>query len=118
MRKNQEFESFCDGVCTVYRIAPDPDADMPVPKLAIRWPKVCFAERVVGLKRKYEAKQVDEIVERVIRVPRIEVSAKDVVVIGEDQYKVDDARQIFDARPPCTELTLSHVEETYDIAAI
>ena len=70
MAKNKiKFETFLDGLCSVWRLD---DKQRPVPVIK----NMRFQDRIIGTRRNYEAEQAGHKVERLIRIPRAELSAE------------------------------------------
>ena len=66
-----------------------------------------FAERTVGVRRYYEAKQNQINVSRVIRVAAATgITTQDEAVIGSDRYRIDLVQTVSGAYPPSVDLTL------------
>lgn len=74
-----------------------------------------FDDRVVGSKRYYNAMQAHIAIRRLIRTPRADVTEADIVVIGDDQYRVAQAQYIHDTNPPSTDITLEILKANYEV---
>lgn len=109
-----------DGVvylCNLTNTAPN--GRKPVFKLT-KVKKYWFGERTVGYSRYYEAKGVNEQVDMLIRIPhdrhaRIGMYA---VLGNEEQFHITNVQQIIDDDNGLryTDLTLSRIEEFYELA--
>lgn len=99
-KKKVQFETFNDGVCNLWQLD---KARKPTLLLS----NVRFRNRTVGIKRNYEALQADHVIQKLIRIPRMDFIKPGVfVVIEGQQYTVLQAQNIFDVIPECTDLTL------------
>ena len=97
-----QFESFCDGVCDI--VTPDGDNE-PKVKYHLR-----YADRVVGIKRFYEAAAAQLEINAVIRVhQRRDITTHDQVLIGDKLYEIKQVQHINDALPPATDLSLRQI---------
>lgn len=102
MAKKVQFETFNDGACSLWQL----DRNKK-PTLLLN--HVRFQERTVGIKRNFEAEQAGHTVQRLIRIPRMDVIKVGVfVVIEGQQYTVLQAQTILDVIPECTDLTLEN----------
>lgn len=111
-------QSYRDGVVRIYTVT---DAARPgyQPKPALTLTKALFyQERRVGLQRYYSSKQAQVQVERVIRTQLRPGVSPQCVAITEDgvQYGIDLVQQVTDVYPASMDLTLTRIEQKYEVA--
>lgn len=110
-------QSYRDGVVRIYTVT---DAAQPgyQPKPALALTETLFyQERRVGLQRYYSSKQAQVQVERVIRTQLRPGVSPQCVAITEDgvQYGIDLVQQVTDAYPASMDLTLTKIEQKYEV---
>lgn len=118
--ESQITQNYDDGIVKIYRVsdAAQP-GKMPVPKLD---PQPLFIlryrEQRLGITRYYNALQNQIQIERVIRVPRAGTITNQNVAITEDgrQYGIDMVQSVFNVYPPSIDITLSKIEQEYEVA--
>lgn len=101
----------------IYTVA-DSAAPGYQPKPALTLAETLFyAERKVGLQRYYLNRQAQVQVERVIRVQSRPAISPQCVAVTEDgvQYGIDLVQQITDAYPASMDLTLTKIEQKYEV---
>lgn len=109
-----KLQTFSDGICNLYFLD---TAQKPCLLLG----GVHFANRVVGIKRHYEAFQADLAVARLIRIPQLPEYRQPrtgvFVVIGNEQYRIIQAQNIPETTPKSMDLTLeqSPLRLTFDV---
>ncbi len=97
-----KFETFTNGICTVYTVEAG--------KLAAVKATFHFGNRTVGMRRYYAAKAATVEINKLIQIPRYEdISSMDAVVIDEERYKIEQIQHISDTNPPITVLTLRQI---------
>ncbi len=110
-------QSYRDGVVRIYTVA-DSAAPGYQPKPALTLAETLFyAERKVGLQRYYLNRQAQVQVERVIRVQSRPVISPQCVAVTEDgvQYGIDLVQQATDVYPASMDLTLTRIEQKYEV---
>lgn len=114
---NDITQSFNDGVVTIYAVensAPPGyrPSEQLTKKVALR-----YAEQRLGINRLYMSRQNQAEIERVLRVPRVEsISNQDVAVTETGkQYRIDYAQSVADVWPPSLDLSLTKVEQEYEV---
>lgn len=114
--KTGKFLTFNDGTAKIYDLENDAEkGDMPDYKLKLK-EKLRFAFSTVGMQRFYEAMQNQVNISLAVTMPLIaSVSTQDVVVIDGRQYRIIQKQAKYDTRPASMLLTLSDVEEAYDV---
>lgn len=114
--KTGRFLTFNDGtaeICAIHNVAEE--GDRPKNKLIVK-ERLRFENRTVGLQRFFDAAQEKITISRVVSMPLIaSVSTQDVVIINGNQYEIKMKQEKFDTRPASMLLTLSDVEEVYEI---
>ena len=110
-------QSYRDGVVRIYTVT---DGARPgyQPKPALTLAETLFyEERRVGLQRYYTSKQAQVQVERVIRTQLRPSVNPQCVAVTEDQvqYGIDLAQQITDVYPASMDLTLTKIEQKYEV---
>lgn len=107
------------GTCRIYTVTDAADnGEMPNPTLHeygdYEW---SFEDRMISYSRQYAAMGVDQQIDRIIRIWRTPVRIGDVVVIGDEQYRIDNVQPTLDDDSlQVMDLTLRRLEENYDIA--
>ena len=107
------------GTCRIYTVTDAAEnGEMPNPTLHeygdYEW---AFEDRMISYSRQYAAMGVDQQIDRIIRIWRTPVRIGDVVVIGDEQYRIDNVQPTLDDDSlQVTDLTLRRLEENYDIA--
>lgn len=107
-KKKLQFETFQDGVCNLWQLD---KAKKPVPlRKGIR-----YRQRTVGERRNFDAEQNGHTIQKLIRIPRMDIVTSGVfVTIGSQQFKVLQAQTILDTVPQCTDLTLENPDILID----
>ena len=107
------------GTCRIYTVTDAAgNGEMPNPTLHeygdYEW---AFEDRMISYSRQYAAMGVDQQIDRIIRIWRTPVRIGDVVVIGTEQYRIDNVQPTLDDDSlQVTDLTLRRLEGNYDIA--
>lgn len=111
-------QSYRDGVVRIYTVA---DAAAPgyQPKPALTLAETLrYEERSVGLQRYYSGKQNQVEVSRVIRTMRRPAVNPQCVAVTEDgiQYGISLVQYPSDVWPASMDLTLSRIEQKYEVS--
>ncbi len=107
------------GTCRIYTVTDSAEnGEMPNPTLHeygdYEW---SFEDRMISYSRQYAAMGVDQQIDRIIRIWRTPVRIGDVIVIGDEQYRIDNVQPTLDDDSlQVTDLTLRRLEANYDIA--
>ena len=107
------------GTCRIYTVTDAAENDeMPAPTLHeygdYEW---AFEDRMISYSRQYAAMGADQQIDRIIRIWRTPVRIGDVVVIGDEQYRIDNVQPTLDDDSlQVVDLTLRRLEGNYDIA--
>lgn len=112
-------QTFNDGVLKVYSVGNIAElGNMPKDGLTLKFNKsIPYEERTVGVTRFYTGKQDQNIIEQLLRVPRIsKISRNDVIIpVDGEQYRIEQIQSKNDIEPRCLDLSLEKVQVKYDI---
>lgn len=112
----QQQQTFNDGVVKIYEVTDiSAPGDKPVEglshKLTLR-----YRRRTVGMSRYYTAMQANVQVDKMIRCQAHEdISSQDIAIIGATQYRIGQIQYPEDVVPPVMDLSLSKLEQKYEI---
>lgn len=116
---NTVTQSFNDGIVTVCAVT-----DVAVPgykptKQLTEKKTLRYQERRLGIQRFFSGMQNQISVERVVRCPRQnEVNSQDIAITQDGrQYRIDLVQMVQDVFPPCMDLTLTVIEQKYEVIA-
>lgn len=114
--KTGKFLTFNDGTAAIYDLVNEAEkGDRPLYKLRLK-EKLRFSYNTVGMQRFYEAMQAQVNISLAVLMPmRTTVSTQDVVIIEGRQYRIIQKQDKYDTRPASMLLTLSDIEEAYDV---
>ncbi len=114
--KSSDFISFNDGICAVYSVEnAAEEGDTPVEKLIEKY-RLRFRWHTVGMSRFYEAMQAQVKITNAVDVPlRADIDPQDVVIIDGRQYRIEQVQQRRDSKPPTLLLSLSDIDEVYEL---
>ena len=107
------------GTCRIYTVTDAAgNGEMPNPTLHeygdYEW---SFEDRMISYSRQYAAMGVDQQIDRIIRIWRTPVRIGDVVVIEDEQYRINNVQPTLDDDSlKVVDLTLRRLEGNYDIA--
>lgn len=115
-----EFQTFNDGVCKVYTAQNIAEAgNKPKQKLILKFDRVPYERRRVGVGRYYTAKQENAQIEELLRIPeQFKVSREDIFVVKGKVYGIEQIQGIRDVTPPACDVALKRLEINYDIEGI
>ena len=116
MIKSGDFQRYNDGVAEIYCIVNGAEAgDMPTEK-PVFLHRLRFSVKTVGINRYYSAMQNMVNISRAIITPLMaDVSTQDIAVINGQQYRIQQKQELTDYRPPSMLLSLSDIEEVYEL---
>lgn len=106
---NEITQTYNDGIIKIYSVADSAQpgyAPVRTRTLAYTLP---YAERRVGVQRRYLAAQNQAEIDRVLRVPAVCITTQDEANIGSVQYRIDTVQTVADVYPPSLDLTLVRV---------
>lgn len=105
MKKVNQFETFNDGVCSLYMI--DDDGNPGELKESLR-----FQERTVGYKRFNEAMTNKVQIDRLVRVPyRPWLTTEYLAVVESQIYEINLVQTIVSTSPRTTDLSLHFIRQ-------
>ncbi len=110
-------QAFNDGVVTVYSVEDGAAPGLrPVPML-LEKVRLRYQERYLGINRLYSGRQNQVEIQRILRVQKVPWISSQDVAITEDgrQYRIDSVQNVLDVYPPCLDLTLAAVDQTYEV---
>lgn len=106
IKNNVEFESFNDGVCTIYSESRVKEGDYN-----IRYSGLGFSKRVMGIQRHFIADAYHKKVDKVIRIPIIPIIEEyDIVKIDKTLYSIELIQELKDTNPPSYQLNMKICE--------
>lgn len=107
-------QTFNDGVVNIYSLGNSAEkGDMPKDGLTFKV-NLRYRERTVGINRFWTAQQAQAKIDLLLRVQeRRDITAKDVAIIGDLQYKIVQVQHIEDL--PVMDLSLERLGEQYDV---
>lgn len=105
--RKRTVETFNDGVLTICKAS---GRSITMTKMD----NIRFGNRVVGVKRFYEAKVVSDSIDRMVAIlPVPGIGRQDVCLINGEQYKILQIQDKFDHNPPCLYLSLEWIVTKY-----
>lgn len=114
-------QTFNDGVLKVYSVGNIAEAgNMPKDGLTPKFDKnIPYEEKTVGVNRFNVAKQNQDMVEQLLRIPRINgISRGDKVIpIDGEQYDIIQIQYINDVEPRSMDLSLEKLSTKYEVGA-
>lgn len=110
-------QNFGDGVAVIYAVTDGAAPGYQPRQTLTEKATLRYEERRLGIQRYYEGRQNQAQIERVIRTPRLPcVSSQDVAVTEDGrQYRIDLVQTVMDVYPESMDLTLSRIEQTYEV---
>ena len=114
---NEISQSYNDGTVKIYAVS---DGAQPgyqaKPTLQLKY-TLQFEERALGINRIYQSRQAHAEILRVLRVPRVNISAQDVAVTHDGQaFDVSTVQLVKDVYPPSLDISLKKL--THDLEVI
>lgn len=115
-----QFQTYNDGVCRIASLENIAKPGLkPEMALTVKYNRVPYERRKVGITRFYSAMQENIEVDAVLRIPeQFTVSTQDYCIIDGKQYGIHQVQDISDTLPPSRDLTLKKTEVEYDITGI
>ena len=100
-------QTFNDGVARIYTVTDGAKTGyQPVLKASFAY-RVSFCERVLGINRLFMGRQLRVEISKVLRIPRVNVSARDLVQLHDGSwYSIDSIQSVDGIRPPSLDLSL------------
>lgn len=114
------FQTYNDGICQIYRTGNIAVPGlMPKKGMELKYKRIPFEKRTIGVKRHYLAKQENVQLSEVIRIPEsVGISTQDICKIGDTQYAIEQIQRIRDAIPASMDVSLRRLEVNYDIGRV
>ena len=112
--KNEVSQSFNSGIVTVYSVEDSAEPGFkPVKKLTEK-AKLRYEERRLGFQRFYSGMQNMIQIERVIRVPKFDITNQDIAITEDGkEYRIDLVQKVPDVFPECVDISLSKIEQKF-----
>ena len=102
----KKLQTFNDGILSIFELKGNEERLFPAFK------NIRFENRTVGAERFFKAKEAQHKVSKVVRIPQVRTLCdKDIIVIGDEQYRILQAQTINDTLPKCWQLTLERVKK-------
>lgn len=98
--RQEKYEAFDDGIAQICEVS-----NRKI--IRTKLPSIRYGLRTVGIKRFYEAKVASDSIDLLVSIPMNKIIKRsDMILIGEEQYKIIQVQPKYDARPPCIYLAL------------
>lgn len=109
----KDFLNFNDGTAEIYGVENAAENGNRNREILTLKERVRFKTHTVGFRRFYEAMQYETRITKAIIIPEpvSEISAQDLVVIGERSYRIEQIQERRETRPPSLLISLSDAEE-------
>ena len=117
MRPKTITQTFNDGVLRIYKISNISNkGDKPKDGLKAKYTNaIPYEERTVGITRNHLAMQEQSSIEQLVRIPRLNISVHDVVILNGKQYDIYQSQNINNVEPRCLDLSLERLETAYEV---
>lgn len=114
------FQTYNDGICQIYRTGNIAVPGlMPKKGMELKYKRIPFEKRTIGVKRHYLAKQENVQLSEVIRIPESDgISPQDICKIGDTQYAIEQIQRLRDVVPASMDVSLRRLEANYDIGRV
>ncbi len=109
-------QTYNDGIADIYSVKNSAaNGDFPIEVLELKIKTLCYQELTVGMGRFWEASQENTKIERLLRIPRINIIKRGDVIIPIDgeQYKIVQIQFPKGIVPASMDISLERVESTY-----
>ena len=116
--KNEITQSFNSGVVRIFSVKDCSDpGTKPHPVPDEMKAEVRYDERSLGIRRYFTALENQVQVDRVIRIPKAaDISSQDIAITQDGKrYRIDLVQQTSGVYPPCLDLTLTRIEQNYEV---
>ena len=113
---NEISQTYCDGVVKIYAAGDGANPGyQPVIRVSQKY-SVPFDERVLGINRLYLGRQNHVELQRVLRIPRINVSTQDLAQTHDGKwYEIDSVQSVEGIHPPSLDITLKAVAHKVEV---
>lgn len=105
-------QTYNSGIVDIYTITDAAVTGYAPVRLRTKAYTLPFAERRVGINRRYLASQNQVEVDRVIRVQAVDITTQDEATIDGTQYRIDLVQTVPGIYPPSLDLTLVRVSSS------
>lgn len=106
--KNRNFETYNDGILTICKTERGREI------VKDRYSGIRFGIRTVGIKRFYEAKVNSNEIDKLVSIQRLpDIDRKDIILIDDEQYRIEQIQEKRDVKPPSLYLSLEKVVTLY-----
>lgn len=113
---NEISQIYNDGTVEIYAVADKAQPGYQPKKDPTRKYKLRFAERKLGLTRIYQARQNHVEILKVIRVPKVQVTTKDIAITHDgQQYEIDTVQEAMGVYPPSLDLSLKAIKHRIEV---
>ena len=104
---NEITQAYNDGIAKIYAVADGAKVGyQPVLQASLSY-TLPFCERVLGINRLFLARQNRVEISKVLRIPRVNVSALDLVKLHDGKwYSIDSVQSVEGICPPSLDLSL------------
>ena len=116
-RPNNEItQAYNDGTVTIYTVTDGSAPGYQPVKTATEKFNLRYADRKLGLTRIYQARQNHVEILKVIRVPKVPITTKDIAVTHDGtQYDIDTVQEAMDVYPPSLDLSLKAITHRIEV---
>lgn len=113
---NEISQQFNDGLVNIYSIVNGAKPGyQPVEKPTLKY-TLRYENRALGIKRIYMSRQAQAQIVKVIRVPRVDVSAQDIAITHDGkQYRIDTVQEAMGTYPASLDLSLKVIEQHMEV---
>lgn len=116
-RPNNEIsQTYNDGLVTIYSTSNSAEPgrqakEQLTPKFSLR-----FEEEALGINRLYLSRANKAEINRVIRVPRVDISSQDVAITHDGiTYRIDTVQGVKGVWPASLDLALRRIENNFEV---
>lgn len=116
-RPNNEItQAYNDGSVTIYTVADKAEPGYQPKKKPEEKYQLRYADRKLGLTRIYQARQNHVEILKVIRVPRVNITTKDIAITHDgNQYEIDTVQEAMGVYPPSLDLSLKAIKHRIEV---
>lgn len=113
---NEISQAYNDGTVTIYAVADGAKPGYQPVKTATKKFNLRYADRKLGLTRIYQARQNHVEILKVIRVPKVDITTKDIAVTHDGtQYDIDTVQEAMGVYPPSLDLSLKAIKSRIEV---
>lgn len=113
---NEISQTYNDGIVKIFTVADGAAPGyQPVIKAKLKH-SLTFAERALGITRLFMGRQNRVEIEKVLRIPRVNVSAQDLAQTHDGKwYRIDSVQSVQDVQPASLDLSLVAEAKTVEV---